>query len=360
MLSSKNVFDDSINYDDPRFLSAEDFAQEDKRTRIKGGDVLLTIVGTIGRSVVVPTGAPRITLQRSVAVIRPDSELINSRFLMYSFMFGTDELNARARGVAQKGIYLETIRELEVEYPNLSEQQRIVAILDEAFDGIATAKAIYEANLRNARALFESHLNETFTTSGRGWVERKLGDIVEVQSGGTPLVSQKEYWSGDIPWYSSGELNTMFTVEPERQITIQGLSNSNAKLFPKGSLLVGMYDTAALKMSILDRDAAFNQAVAGVKPNDEIDVEFIFYAINAAKQRLLLERRGVRQKNLSLGKIKDIRIGVPGLNEQRTVVAWLCSVLAETQRLESLYQKKIAALDELKKSMLHQAFSGQL
>src|SRR5258708_36731793 len=106
-------------------------------------------------------------------------------------------------------------------------------------------------------------------------------------------------------------------------ITQAGLDNSNAKLFPKGSLLIGMYDTAALKMSILDRDGAFNQAIAGVKPNGDLEMEFIFHAINVAKPRLLLERRGVRQKNLSLGKIKDISLPVPERSEQCEVVSRL-------------------------------------
>src|SRR5690242_4056440 len=92
---------------------------------------------------------------------------------------------------------------------------------------------------------------------------KKLGDITDVQSGGTPSVSNKAFWNGDIPWYSSGELNDLYTSSPKRHITAAGLEGSNAKLFPAGSLLIGMYDTAALKMSILDRAGAFNQAIAG-------------------------------------------------------------------------------------------------
>ena len=156
-----------------------------------------------------------------------------------------------------------------------------------------------------------------------GWPRKKLGDIAEVQSGGTPLVSHKANWGGDIPWYSSGELNDDYTTESERRISSQGLAGSNAKLFPKGSLLIGMYDTAALKMSILDRDAAFNQAIAGVKPTAGIDLLFVLRAITNVKPMLLSQRRGVRQKNLSLAKIKDIEIGLPPLAEQRRIVGIL-------------------------------------
>jgi type I restriction enzyme S subunit len=156
-----------------------------------------------------------------------------------------------------------------------------------------------------------------------GWETRKLGEIADVQSGGTPLVHNKTYWNGDIAWYSSGELNDLHTSAPERHISRAGLENSNAKLFPAGSLLIGMYDTAALKMSVLDRPAAFNQAIAGVRPNDQIDLVFVLHAINAIKDEILERRRGVRQKNLSLGKIKDIELLMPPLPEQRRIVGIL-------------------------------------
>jgi type I restriction enzyme S subunit len=121
-----------------------------------------------------------------------------------------------------------------------------------------------------------------------------------------------------------------------------------------------MYDTAALKMSILDREAAFNQAIAGMKPNGGICLEFILHAINAAKPAILSQRRGVRQKNLSLTKIKNIVLPVPELAVQKAAVSELRAVAAETQRIASIYVRKLAALDELKQSLLHEAFSGRL
>ena len=281
-------------------------------------------------------------------------------FLKYLLIAEGKDILRFASGSVHQTIYFPEVKAFHICHPPLREQQRIVGILDEAFDGIAAAKANAEKNLQNARALFESHLQAAFTQRGEGWGERKLGEVAEVQSGGTPVVSREEYWGGDIPWYSSGELNALHTTDPERHVTSAGLDHSNAKLFPKGSLLIGMYDTAALKMSILDRDGAFNQAIAGVRPNDEIEVEFILNAINAVKPRLLLERRGVRQKNLSLGKIKDIALPLPKRSAQRTAVARLQAVSTETQLLESIYRQKLAALDSLKRSLLDQAFSGLL
>lgn len=157
-----------------------------------------------------------------------------------------------------------------------------------------------------------------------GWETKTLGEISQINSGGTPLKSTKKFWEGgDIPWYSSGELNDVYTKDPKNCITQAGLDGSNAKLFPKGSLLVGMYDTAALKTSILDRDAAFNQAVAGILPRNGTNFKFLLYAIWHVRPEVLKLRRGVRQKNLSLAKIKSICIPCPAPAEQRRIVVIL-------------------------------------
>ena len=326
---------------------------------VKDGDFLLSNSMSFGRPYIMRTTG---CVHDGWLVLSDYEKHVGQDFLY--FLLGSplvfEQFDRLAAGSTVRNLNIELASRVEIPLPPLPEQQRIVGILDEAFDGIATAKANAEQNLQNARALFESHLQAVFRQRSDGWSEKSLGEVAEVQSGGTPLVSTKAFWEGDIAWYSSGELNATFTKNPERHITDQGLAGSNAKLFPKGSLLVGMYDTAALKMSILDRDGAFNQAIAGIKPNDKIELEFVLHAINAVKPRLLLERRGVRQKNLSLGKIKEITIPLPSRAEQRAVVARLLTISSETQRLESLYQQKLAALEALKKSLLHQAFTGQL
>jgi type I restriction enzyme S subunit len=193
--------------------------------------------------------------------------------------------------------------------------------------------------------------------SGR-WPLRVLGDVSEVQSGGTPARSRPEFWNGDIAWYSSGELNEAHTSAPERMISKAGLENSNAKLFRQGSLLIGMYDTAALKMSLLGRDATFNQAIAGVAPNDKIDLKFVFHAINALKTELLEQRRGVRQKNLSLGKIKAIQIPLPQLSEQQRIVAILDEAFAGLSTATANVEKNLKNARELFESYLNSVFTN--
>jgi len=190
------------------------------------------------------------------------------------------------------------------------------------------------------------------------WETTTLGEISQLNSGGTPLKSTKSFWDGgDIPWYSSGELNDVYTNDSKKCITQAGLDRSNAKLFPKGSLLLGMYDTAALKASILDRDAAFNQAVAGMLPTNGTNFKFLLYAIWHVRPEVLKLRRGVRQKNLSLAKIKAIAVPYPDRPEQRRIVGILDEAFAGIATAQANAEKNLQNARALFESHLNAVFT---
>lgn len=130
MLSSKNVFDDKITLDEPRFLSEEDFAKENKRTNVKCGDILLTIVGTVGRAAVVSSDLPPFTLQRSVAVLHLKEEVCSSRYLMYALRGKRSYIESHSKGVAQKGIYLKEVAGIDLPVHPKAMQEKITNRLD--------------------------------------------------------------------------------------------------------------------------------------------------------------------------------------------------------------------------------------
>lgn len=318
--------------------------------------VCLSRTASVGYVVV--TTRPMATSQDFVNWVCGDE--LEPAFLQFLFLAEGDDLLRFSSGAVHQTIYFPEAKAFYVCIPPLTEQRRIVAILDDAFEGIATATANAEKNLKNALELFEVRRDSIFAAGRRSWPRRTLGDISEVQSGGTPLISTNAYWGGEVAWYSSGELNHLTTSDPERHITQAGLKGSNAKLFPKDSLLIGMYDTAALKMSVLDREAAFNQAIAGVKPNGVLDTRFLLHSINAVKAEILSQRRGVRQKNLSLSKIKEITVPLPTIKVQHEVINELRDLQMRSGRLRDNYQRKVSALSDLKKSLLQCAFKGLL
>lgn len=364
VLNQKCIRNHKVDYAFARMHNV-DCRKIDSKKIIKDGDVLInsTGVGTLGRVAQVKNINNVVTVDSHVTIVRPVKDLFHDEYFGYVMIFVEDILKDSGDGASgqielSRNKLKEEIKIVFTE--NISEQKRIVKILDEVFENIEKTKENAKKNLQNSRELFESYLQGVFKNSSKNWEEKKLGDISYIKSGGTPLRSKREYWGGNIAWYSSGELNDLYTKEPQRYINNLSIENSNAKIFQKGSLLIGMYDTAALKMSILDRDAAFNQAIAGIKPTHDVDLVFVLHSINAIKPQLLNQRRGVRQKNLNLEKIKNIKLLMPSLAEQKSIVKKLDALSAETKKLEEIYKNKIADLDELKKSVLKKAFAGKL
>lgn len=175
-------------------------------------------------------------------------------------------------------------------------------------------------------------------------VELSDDSIFNIVSRGTPSSNIGEYWNGEIPWYSSGELNETYTSDQKEYITQEGLKNSNATLFPSGSLLIGMYDTAAFKMSILDREATFNQAVCGVKPNENIDMYLLMLFFIMNKVNYLKHRIGVRQRNLNKEFISEIEFPKISIESQRQIVSQIekeQELVNTNKQLIEIFEQKI-------------------
>ena len=136
----------------------------------------------------------------------------------------------------------------------------------------------------------------------------KIGEIGALTSGGTPSRAKPENFEGDIRWYSAGELNSLYLPDSVEHISEMALQQSSAKLFNKGTLMIGMYDTAAFKMGILTEDSSSNQACANLNPKQGYNIVWLYYLFDIMKPIFLQERQGVRQKNLSLSKIKEFEV----------------------------------------------------
>ena len=136
----------------------------------------------------------------------------------------------------------------------------------------------------------------------------KIGEIGTLTSGGTPSRAKPEYFEGVIRWYSAGELNSLYLPDSVEHISQTALKESSAKLFDKGTLMIGMYDTAAFKLGILTEASSSNQACANLNPQNDYNVVWLYYLFDIMKPIFLQERQGVRQKNLSLSKIREFEV----------------------------------------------------
>lgn len=303
-----------------------------------------------------------------LATIVGDETKAFRRYLLY--FLRTVSAQDLVQDHAYPSLNLPLIAGIPIALPPLPEQRRIVAILDQAFDGIASAQAQAEQNLQNARAVFESHLQAVFTERGEGWMERPLSELCDIKHG---YAFEGEFFSNEGAYVlltpgnffekggyrDRGEKQKYYTGEIPRDYVLK-----------EGDLLVAMTEQAAglLGSPILIPEAErflHNQRLGLVtaKPGVAWTNEFFFHVFNTQNVRKEIHdsASGVKVRHTSPTKIGQVVVAFPtSITAQKRIVATLTSLSEETQRLESLYQRKLAALDDLKKSLLHQAFSGAL
>lgn len=286
--------------------------------------------------------------------IRPKKEICDPSFL-YHFLSSPRFRNwsKDSAGANIKNIRASELAKFPVPDVPVPEQKRIAAILDRA-DAIRRKR-------QQAIALADEFLRSVFLdmfgdplTNPKGWDMKRFGELGEWSSGGTPARKNPDFFKGNINWYSARELNTRYLSGSIEKITEEALNNSAAKMFPAGSMLVGMYDTAAFKISIINEASSSNQACANIIPNDLIDIEWFYSFIEISKETFLRQRRGVRQQNLNLGMIKEFEMPLPPKALQNDFVSIVRKLIAvkskqkcseELPLFESISQKAFA--DEL-------------
>lgn len=258
------------------------------------------------------------------------------------------------------------VRSQLIPVPPLAEQRRIVGILDEAFEGIATARANAEKNLQNARALFESHLHAVFTQRGEGWEMRRLGDVFDI--GSSKRIHENEWTLSGVPFYGGKEivgLAKFGSVVSNAYISEEKYQEYASKydMPRKGDILITARGTIGVGYIVKEGDKFYYKDgnIILFRMRTHANAKFVLYGF---KSKPLIEQfadlTGATVKHLPIERAKNLILAMPDLATQNSVVTHLGIIEAESQRLESLYRRKLAALDELKKSLLHRAFSGQL
>ena len=213
------------------------------------------------------------------------------------------------------------LEELEIKVPSLEEQKEIGEILDKVSVVIQTRKQEIEQLDLLIKARFVEMFGDPIYNANN-LPMMCLNDLGVWNSGGTPSRTNPAYFTGEIDWYSAGELNTLYLEGSIEKITEEAIQESAAKLFKAGSMLVGMYDTAAFKMGILKKASASNQACACIEPNETVNIVWLYYSLQLMKEHFLSQRRGVRQKNLNLGMIKGFEIPIADRGKQDEFVCF--------------------------------------
>jgi len=304
--------------------------------------------------------APRSWVTGNAMVVRPKNESLQMRYLEYVFRGGID-ISKAITGAAQPQITRTNLEPLEISFPeSLAEQQRIVGILDEAFEGIATAKANAEKNLQNARALFESHLQSVFTQRGEGWVKKRLNDVCSITSS---LVDPRKDEFLDLTHVGAGNIESQTGVFVELKTARDECLISGKFLFDESMVLYSKIRPYLMKVARPDFNGLCSADMYPLAPwTNEITRDYLFhlllskpftdYAIQGSA------RAGMPKVNRE--HLFGFRVWLPSVERQKKLAAKLDALHEETHRLAFLYQRKHAALEALKKSLLHQAFTGEL
>jgi type I restriction enzyme S subunit len=298
-----------------------------------------------------------------MGMITPSTELVPKYLfhLMTSDAY-KDFIGALSDGANINNLKFNDLKTFQIPHPKLEEQQRIVGILDEAFADIATAIANAEKNLANARALFESHLNAVIRS--KKWKWATLGDLCDGVEYGSSAKSKNE---GKVPVLrmgniQNGQLNWESLVyTDDKEEIARYLLKHNDVLFNRTNSPELVGKTAIYKSEM---PAIFAGYLIRIRRKENLlDGDFLNYFLNspiAIDYGKTVVISSVNQANINGSKLKGYPIPAPSITEQKVIVKELNGLSTETQRLESIYQQKLDALEELKKSLLHQAFSGEL
>lgn len=289
-------------------------------------------------------------------------------FLDLQILYLNDNIYSLARGTAQKNLDVPAFRNIEIRYPkSIPEQRRIVSILSEAFAAIDKVKANAEQNLKNAKELFESYLQSVFANKGSGWDEKNLEDVADEKCTlSYGIVQPGEEYSNGLPVVRPTDLTSRF-------ISLNGLKRINPKLADgyKRTKLIGDELLLCVRgstgvVSIALKELAGANVTRGIVPirfnSKIINQEYGYYLLisDYIQKQIRAKTYGAALMQINIGDLRKIQTPYPPLIVQKFIVQKLDALSSETKRLETIYLQKLLDLEELKKSILQKAFSGEL
>ncbi len=331
----------------------------DKKYIVKAGDLLIGMDGEFG---CYEWGGEPGLLNQRVCKLQSFATSLAPRFLFYGVNSYLKDIENETGYTTVKHLSSKQILDIEFPIPPLPEQRRLIKLLDQAFLDIAIAKANAERNLQNARDLFESRLNEIFTKRGLGWVEKRLDQIGTTQTGSTPSTSDKENYGNFIPFIKPADFNEDGSLNyGNAGLTEKGLLK--ARKVRAGSVLMVCIGATIGKCGYCDRDVTTNQQVNSLTPFKGTFYKLVYYQMRTRdfQRRMLLSSAQATLPIINKSKWEALTILLPQkTGEQSRIVMELAGLDKEAARLKSTYQKKLHALEALKKSLLNKAFRGEL
>ena len=360
-ITSKNVSNGFINYDDVQYVTDEDYEEINKRSKVDVHDILMGMIGTIGNLALIRK-EPDFAI-KNVALIKYTGD-IEYKYLYQALQADcvTSQLSTGMDGGTQKFVSLKKIRELDIPFPEECEQKKIGAY----FSNLDTLITLHQRKCEDTKKLKKYMLQKMFPQNGSkvpeirfkgftdDWEQRKLGDLAEIVGGGTPSTSIDLYWDGELDWYAPAEIGDQIYLESsQRKITEEGLNKSSAKMLPVGTVL--FTSRAGIgKTAILQKEGCTNQGFQSIVPNKvKLDSYFIFTRSEELKRYGETVGAGSTFVEVSGKQMANMELMMPmTMQEQQKIGAYF----SKLDNLITLHQNKCDELKKIKKYMLQNMF----
>ena len=327
---------------------------------VRPGDVLLSLVGTVGRLLEVPEGAPPGIINPRLIRFTFDRERVLPRFFTYVFESGSVQslLARQAQGGTMGVLNAGVLRPFRISLPPLPEQRAIATALNDV-DGLLGG---LDRLIAKKRDLKQAAMQQLLTGQTRlpgfhgEWEVKRLGDVAEMGSGGTPPSSVPAYYDGDIPWASISDMTKggKVILSTDRNLTRAGFTNSAAQMFPAGTILYAMYASLG-ECSIAGISLCSSQAILGIRPKNKLSGEYLYYFLTSLKSVVKTLGQQGTQANLNKGMVQAFRLSLPPLDEQTAIASVLTEMDGELAVLEQRREKTRA----LKQAMMQVLLTGR-
>lgn len=314
------------------------------------GTILYTIFATLGDVCILDIDA---TTNQAIAGITLLNNKIDKNYLYYYLVSKKNYVNTIGRGVAQNNINLNILRNFSIDILPLEEQKKIANTLDKVTNLIELRKKQLEKLDIFSKSLFVEMFGNL--EHNANYPYKKIGEISNVISGGTPNRKKEDYWvNGTINWVKTTELKNTKINDTEEKISALGLKNSSAKIVPKNTILVAMYGQGKTRgmTALLNIEASTNQACACILPNNNINYMYLWKYMILSYNQLRNMAKGGNQPNLNLDIIKNFKILIPPIELQNK----FAKRVKHIDKIKSTIQNSLNKLETLKKSLMQEYF----
>lgn len=368
-LGIPNFVNGRLDLNNVRYISEKDLPKWTKRVTPKENDIVFSYEATLNLYAIIPEGFYG-CLGRRMGLLRVDNSKVFYKFLYYYFFSERWQRVIKENtvlGSTVDRLPLIKFPDFPVFLPSLQTQYKIASILSTYDDLIENnqkqIKLLEEAAQRLYKEWFvdlrfPGHEGVKVVDGvPEGWKIKKIEELADTMSGGTPMRSHEEYYSsGEILWLKTKELNDGFIFDTEEKITEAGLKNSSAKLFEKGCIILAMYGATIGRLGISSVTMCCNQACCVLKIKEIFLFEYVYLWLVNNREMLISRGRGSAQSNLSQELIKQIEVRIPSDG----VLIKFSNVVDKLLKNKEILEKQISSLREARDRLLPKLMSGEI